>query len=70
MKDLRCDGTMHAKLDLDHGTIEVKCGRRRCGASKDVVVLHTFNLHTGEMIDTRRFANPPKPSKEATSGTR
>lgn len=60
MTDLRCDGTMHAKLDLDSHTLEVKCGRRRCGAGPDVVVLHTFNLSTGEMISTRRFANPRK----------
>jgi hypothetical protein len=60
MIDLRCDGTMHARLDLDRGTLEVKCGRRRCGAAPDVVVLHTFNLNTGEMVDTRRFANPPR----------
>lgn len=66
MVDLRCDGTMHAKLDLDRGTIEVKCGRRRCGASKQVVVLHRFSISTGEMIDTRKFANPPSPRKEAT----
>jgi hypothetical protein len=51
---------MHARLDIDRGTIEVKCGRRRCGATKEVVVLHTFSVLTGEMINTRRFANPPR----------
>jgi hypothetical protein len=60
MKDLRCDGTLHAKLDLEALTIEVKCGRRRCGASRDVVVLHTFSVTTGELVGTRMFANPPR----------
>lgn len=59
MIDLRCNGTMHAKLDVDRGTIEVKCGRRGCGASPDTVVLHTFSVATGELVETRRFANPP-----------
>lgn len=67
MLELRCEGTMHARLDLDRGTIEVKCGRRRCGASKEVVVLHTFSTLTGAMIDTRRFRNPPR--EEDNNGT-
>lgn len=59
MVPLRCDGTMHAKLDLESHTLEVKCKRRRCGAESGVVVLHTFDCSTGELITTRRFANPP-----------
>ncbi len=64
MIDLRCDGTMHAKLDTDSRIIEVKCVRRGCGASPGVVVLHTFSVVTGELVDTRRFANPPTMRKE------
>lgn len=56
--ELRCGGTMHGKLDIVDGKLEVKCGRRSCGAKRGVVVLHTFDLSTGEMVGTRRFADP------------
>lgn len=56
MIELRCGGTMHGKLA--EGKLEVKCGRRSCGAKRGVVVLHTFDLVTGEMIGTERFADP------------
>lgn len=57
MIELRCGGTMHGKLELPH-KLEVKCGRRGCGAKRGVIVLHTFNLETGEMIGTKQFADP------------
>ena len=57
-KELRCPGTMHGKLD--GGFIEVKCRRSRCGYEPGVVVLHRFDVHTGELADTRRFAEPPR----------
>ncbi len=67
MIELRCDGTMHGRLDPEAQTIEVKCVRRGCGASKQVVVLHTFSLTTGKMVDTRRFANPPRRRTDGAS---
>jgi len=60
MKELRCGGTMHGRLDEDLGLLEVKCGRRSCGAAPGVVVLHTFDIHTGELTGTARFRQPPK----------
>ena len=60
MIELRCGGTMHGKLDIHDGKLEVKCGRRGCGAGRGVVVLHTFDLETGEMVGTRKFADPVK----------
>lgn len=56
--ELRCAGTMHAKLDIADGKLEVKCGRRGCGATRGVVVLHTFDVTTGHMVGTKRFADP------------
>jgi hypothetical protein len=58
--ELRCSGTMHGKLDLENRKLEVKCGRRGCGAKRGVVVLHIFDLSTGRMIGTRKFADPNK----------
>ena len=56
--DLRCVSTLHAKLTDDQ--LEVVCKRRACGAEPGVVVLHYFNIHTGELIKTLRFADPKK----------
>ena len=55
-KELRCAGTMHGKLDDD--ILEIKCRRRSCGHRDGTVVLHRFNIHTGELVDTKRFADP------------
>lgn len=58
MTELRCGGTMHGKLDLVDGKLEVKCRRQGCGARRGTVVLHTFDLTTGHLIGTRKFADP------------
>lgn len=55
-RELRCAGTMHGKLD--NGILEIKCRRRSCGHGEGVVVLHRFDIHTGNLIDTKRFADP------------
>lgn len=58
MIELRCAGTMHGKLDIHNGKLEVKCGRRGCGAGRGVVVLHTFDVTTGNLVGTKRYADP------------
>lgn len=58
MHELRCGGTMHGKLD--DLRLEVKCNRRSCGAGRGVVVLHTFDLTTGELIGTSKYADPTR----------
>lgn len=60
MHELRCGRTMHGKLDIREMKLEVKCGRRGCGAGRGVVVLHTFDLTTGDLVGTKRFADPIK----------
>lgn len=57
MIELRCGLTMHGKLD-DDGLLEVKCKRRGCGAGPGVIVLHTFDLHTGQLVKTKQYADP------------
>lgn len=54
--DLRCESKKHGEL-LD-GKLEVKCNSRFCGAGEGNVVLHVFDLETGECISTRRFKDP------------
>lgn len=58
MIELRCGGTMHGKLDLEFLVLEVKCRHRRCGAKPGVVVLHTFNITSGDLVRTERYADP------------
>lgn len=54
--DLRCNAKLHGKIDKD--LIEVRCSSRWCGKQPGVVVVHRFNRHTGELIETLLFKNP------------
>jgi hypothetical protein len=65
MIELRCSGTMHGKLG--NHILEVKCGRRGCGAVKGVVVLHTFDLETGLLVGTKKYADPIKEGEHHAS---
>lgn len=57
--DLRCDSRiLHGILDDD--CIEVKCRSKRCGHETGVVVIHRFNVNTGELELTRRFRETPE----------
>jgi hypothetical protein len=53
---MRCLNSLHGLIF--GGAVEVKCRSRRCGARSGVVVLHRFDLDTGELIDTRMFKDP------------
>ena len=64
--ELRCDGTMHAVVDFETRTFEVRCKRRRCGAAPGVVVLHTFCLDGGRLLSTKRFADPAREEQHGT----
>ena len=56
MTELRCDTKLHGVLH--DGILEIKCRSNRCGAGPDVVVLHQFNILTGELIKTLTFREP------------
>ena len=58
--DLRCSSKKHAILILDKNLIEIKCDSRFCGAQRGVVILHRFDLGTGEMTQTMQFKSPGK----------
>lgn len=55
--DLRCGTTLHGRL-TDNRWLEVKCKRRACGYVKGTVVLHTIDTITGEVTETKVFADP------------
>jgi hypothetical protein len=56
--DLRCEFKKHAEL-LD-GALEVKCRSSLCGARSGAVVIHRFDVHSGALLETLRFAEPPE----------
>lgn len=58
-EDLRCPHKRHGIL-IAKGVLEVKCDSRLCGASPRIVVLHRFDLETGDLIQTVRFKQPKK----------
>lgn len=53
MTDLRCESKKHG--ELQDNAVEVKCSSRFCGANPDVVVIHRFDVRTGELLATRKF---------------
>lgn len=55
--DLRCGGTLHGRL-TDNRWLEVKCKRRVCGYRQGMVILHTIDIATGEVVQTKKFAEP------------
>jgi len=66
-KELRCGGNMHGIM-LDDTHLEVKCKRRACGSKPGTVVLHVFDITTGELTRTRRFKDPMKEGTRHATG--
>lgn len=65
--DLRCDhGILHGVIP-EEGVVEFRCRSARCGHEPGVVVIHKFNTHTGELIQTNIYAEPKR--KETTSAS-
>lgn len=58
--DLKCPNrSRHAVLYPIAGVVEVKCDRSHCGVRKGkTVVLHRYDVKTGELTETLRFAEP------------
>lgn len=62
MREIRCDFKLHGILISD-GVLEVKCSSALCGKKPGVVVLHRFDVHTGNLIETKKFKDTPKINK-------
>ena len=59
--DIRCPHRKFGEVivpSIDPGQIEVSCPSRWCGRVPGVVVLHTFNTSTGQLVGTRSFKDP------------
>jgi hypothetical protein len=55
--EFRCDNRILFGRMID-GLLDVKCRSSRCGAEPGIVVIHRFDIHTGMVIETRRFKDP------------
>lgn len=67
MQELRCDNRiLFGRLDSDGSrqVLEVACRSRRCGYEAGVVVIHRFDLVTGDLMGTKRFRNPTRKEAE------
>lgn len=60
--ELRCSSRMHGILK--NALIEVKCRSTFCGASSFASVFHYFNPSTGELVETKKYQEPPLAVKE------
>jgi hypothetical protein len=59
--ELRCDsGRLHGYVIEASGILEVSCRSTRCGKKIGVVVVHRFNLSSGQVISTRLYSEPRK----------
>lgn len=55
--DLRCSsGIKFAELEGD--VLSVKCRSRICGAERGTVVIHEFDIRSGQELRTRIFRDP------------
>jgi hypothetical protein len=60
--ELRCDHKLHGILIRD-GILEVMCSSALCGKRPGVVVLHQFDVNTGELKATKKYKDMPKTNK-------
>lgn len=52
--ELRCGKRLHGVL-TDDGVLEVACRSALCGHEPGVLVIHRFDVSTGEFLDTKRY---------------
>ncbi len=70
--DLRCPSKKHGELlqpSNDEGVVEVRCVSRWCGGRSGVIVLHRFSTHTGELMQTNKYQQPPTQEGRVGDGT-
>lgn len=67
--ELRCDNGILFGI-VEGRVLEVKCRSRRCGHEAGSVVIHRFDLTTGNLQGTLKFKDPSTKKKEAGNGTR
>lgn len=60
--ELRCPSRLHGILK--DKMIEVKCRSKFCGASSFATVFHYFDPINGQLVQTKRYKEPPIVVKE------
>ena len=65
-RTIACAGTKYGDVADDAtGILRVKCRDRRCRRpGVDEVVIHYFDLATGDLLETRRFARVREPQPQ------
>lgn len=61
--ELRCGKRLHGILTSD-GVLEVSCRSALCGHRDGVVVIHRFDVNTGDLIDTKFYKDSTEVRKE------
>lgn len=56
MMELRCEHKKHG--EVVEGVLEVRCRSVFCGHASEVVIIHRWDVLTGERLDDKRFAVP------------
>lgn len=65
--EIRCPSRLHGRIV--NGQLEVKCASKKCGAQSGVVVLHYFNLLTGELTETKKYSDPAAKMRRGRNAT-
>jgi len=67
--ELRCPSQiLHGVIDGD--TIEVRCRSNWCGHRPGTVVIHRFDVKTGECVSTQCFKDPTSKKGSDNGSTR
>jgi hypothetical protein len=56
--ELRCDKRLHGVL-TEGGLLDVSCRSALCGHRDGIVVIHSFDVDTGELIATKKYRDYP-----------
>lgn len=67
--EVRCDNGILFGI-IEDGVLEVRCRSNRCGHEAGTVVLHQFDLKTGEQKGTLQFKDPANQKGVSGDGTR
>lgn len=58
---LRCPHRKFGELivpAVNDAELAIACPSRWCGKRSGVVIIHSFNIKTGELVHTRQFRSP------------
>lgn len=67
--EIRCDAKILFGV-IEGNILEVKCRSRRCGHEAGTVVIHRFDLTTGEQKGTLQFKDPANQKGVSEDGDR